>query len=288
MGKVLRISENTLVLSLGMKPRHHGIGSGRSSSPCPHHLLLRLTLCIPATLIKGFCPCYHLLYLQHSHVDYPCDYYISSSGLFSNTPSQWYLPWKLHLYLQSIPIFAFSISAWSPPKQSPDKGLHAGTYLRIQSPGEQKGRVRWKKEARKEGPPRMCSLGDCLPDVSGCLRWKLRKCVSELHPWGHKQEAFIDPFLPALWGYASLESPLGCMEIKPVNPKGNQPWRFIGRTDAEAEAPVLWPPDPKSWLTGKDHVMGKTEGRREGDDRGWNGWMASPTQWTWVWANSGR
>lgn len=106
MGKALRISENTLVLSLGMKPRHHGIGSGRSSSPCPHHLLLHLTLCIPATLIKGFCPCYHLLYLQHSHVNYPCDYYISSSGLFSNTPSQWYLPWKLHLYLQHLVSYA--------------------------------------------------------------------------------------------------------------------------------------------------------------------------------------
>ena len=45
-----------------------------------------------------------------------------------------------------------------------------------------------------------------------------------------------------------------CKEIKPVNPKGNQPWIFIGRTDAEAEAPILWPPDAKNWLTGKDPV----------------------------------
>ena len=50
----------------------------------------------------------------------------------------------------------------------------------------------------------------------------------------------------------TLESPLGCKEIKPVNPKGNQPQIFIGRTDAEAEALVLWPPDVKSQLTGKD------------------------------------
>ena len=50
----------------------------------------------------------------------------------------------------------------------------------------------------------------------------------------------------------TLESPLDCKEIKPVNPKGNQPWMFIGRTDAEAEAPILWPPDAESWLTGKD------------------------------------
>ena len=50
----------------------------------------------------------------------------------------------------------------------------------------------------------------------------------------------------------TLESPLYCMEIKPVNPKGNQSWIFIWRTDAEAEAPILWPPDVKSWLIGKD------------------------------------
>ena len=50
----------------------------------------------------------------------------------------------------------------------------------------------------------------------------------------------------------TLESPLNSKEIKPVNPKGNQPWIFIGRTDAEAETPIRWPPDVKSWLTGKD------------------------------------
>ena len=50
----------------------------------------------------------------------------------------------------------------------------------------------------------------------------------------------------------ALESPLDCKEIKPVNPKGNQPWVFIGRIDAEAEAPILWPPDMKSSLTEKD------------------------------------
>ena len=50
----------------------------------------------------------------------------------------------------------------------------------------------------------------------------------------------------------TLESSLNCKEIKPVHPKGNQSWIFIGRTDAEAEAPILWPPDVKNWLTGKD------------------------------------
>ena len=55
----------------------------------------------------------------------------------------------------------------------------------------------------------------------------------------------------------TLESPLDCKEIQPVHPKGNQSLIFIGRTDAEAEAPILWPPDVKSRLTGKDHDAGK-------------------------------
>ena len=55
----------------------------------------------------------------------------------------------------------------------------------------------------------------------------------------------------------TLGSPLDCKEIKPVNPKGNQPQILIGRTDAEAEAPILWPPDAKSQLTGKDPDAGK-------------------------------
>jgi len=55
----------------------------------------------------------------------------------------------------------------------------------------------------------------------------------------------------------TLESPLDYKEIKPVSPKGNQSWTFIGRTDAEAETPILWPPDAKNWLTGKDPNAGK-------------------------------
>ena len=83
-----------------------------------------------------------------------------------------------------------------------------------------------------------------------------------------------------------LKSPLDSKEVKPDNPKGNQPWIFIGRTDAEAEAPILWPPDAKSWLTGNNPDAGKDWGQRK-IDQGWhNCWMASPIQWTWVWANS--
>ena len=62
----------------------------------------------------------------------------------------------------------------------------------------------------------------------------------------------------------ALESLLDCKDIKPVNPKGNQSWIFIGKTDVQAEAPMLWPPDVKNWLTGKDPEARKwkTEGRR--------------------------
>ena len=84
----------------------------------------------------------------------------------------------------------------------------------------------------------------------------------------------------------TLKSPLDCKEIKPVHPKGNQSWIFIGRTDAEA--PILWPPYVKSWLIRKDPDAGKDWRRGgEGDNSGWDGWMASLTWCTWVWARSG-
>ena len=84
----------------------------------------------------------------------------------------------------------------------------------------------------------------------------------------------------------TLESLLDCKEIQPVHLKGDQSWVFVGRTDAEAETPILWPPDVKNWLNGKDPYAGKDWVGGEGIDRGWDGWMASLTQWTWVWVNS--
>ena len=73
----------------------------------------------------------------------------------------------------------------------------------------------------------------------------------------------------------TLESPLDYNEIQPVNPKGNQSWIFIGRTDAVAEAPILWPPDVKNWLTGKDPDAEKDwrreeKGSTEDDIVGWH------------------
>ena len=83
----------------------------------------------------------------------------------------------------------------------------------------------------------------------------------------------------------SLESPSACKEIQPVHPKGDQSWVFIGRTDAEAETPVLWLPDGKNWLIGKDPDAGKDwrwEEKRTTNDEmvGWH-------RWSWVWASSG-
>ena len=87
----------------------------------------------------------------------------------------------------------------------------------------------------------------------------------------------------------TLESPLNYKEIQPVHPKGDQSWVFIGSTDAEVDTPILWPPHAKSWLTGTDPDAGRGWGQEDmgTTDRGWDGWMASPTQWTWVWVNSG-
>ena len=82
----------------------------------------------------------------------------------------------------------------------------------------------------------------------------------------------------------SLESPLDYKEIQPVHPKGNQSWVFIGRTDAEAETPILWPLMWRADSFEKTPMLGKDRRRR--DDRGWDGWMASVTQWTWVWVDS--
>ena len=74
---------------------------------------------------------------------------------------------------------------------------------------------------------------------------------------------------------------------KPVDCKGDQSWVFFGRNDAKAETPVLWPPHAKNWLIGKDWCWEGLGAGGTGDNRGWDGWMASPTRWTWVWVNSG-
>ena len=107
-----------------------------------------------------------------------------------------------------------------------------------------------------------------------CESWTLKKAE-------HRRIEFWTVVLEK-----TLESLLDCEEIQPVHPKGNQSWIFIGRTDTEAETPIIWPPDVKNWLTGKDQLWERLKAGGEGDDRGWDGWMASPTQWAWVWTGS--
>ena len=88
--------------------------------------------------------------------------------------------------------------------------------------------------------------------------------------WAPKNQCFQTVLLEK-----TPETPLDRKEVKPVNPKGNQPWIFIGRPDAEAEVPILWPPDVKNWLTGKDPDAGKDwsqegKGTTENETVGWH------------------
>ena len=85
----------------------------------------------------------------------------------------------------------------------------------------------------------------------------------------------------------TLESPSDCKEIQPVHPKEGQSWVFIGRADVEAETAILW-----TWCEELTHLKRPWFGEflsagGEGDDRGWDACMASPSQWTWVWVDSG-
>ena len=103
---------------------------------------------------------------------------------------------------------------------------------------------------------------------------------SSSHVWMWELD-YKESWAPKNWYFwtvvleKTLESPLDCKEIKPVNPKGNQSWVFIGRTDAEAETPILWPPDAKNWLIGKDPDDGKDwrqekKGMKEDEMVGWH------------------
>ena len=112
-----------------------------------------------------------------------------------------------------------------------------------------------------------------------CQSWTIKKAE-------HQR---MDTF--ELWCWRILLSPLDRKEIQPVSPKGNQLWIFTGRSDAEAEAPIFWSPEARSrpsFLNWKRLWYWERLRAEEEDDRRWDGWMASPTQWIWVWANSGK
>ena len=112
----------------------------------------------------------------------------------------------------------------------------------------------------------------------GCESWTVKKADH----WR------IDAF--ELWYWRRvLRVPWTARRSKPGNPKGNQFWILIRRTDAEAEAPILWPPVAKNWLIHykRPWCWERLKAGGEGDDRGWDGWMVTPTRWTWVLASSG-
>ena len=107
--------------------------------------------------------------------------------------------------------------------------------------------------------------------------------VSISHVWMWELD-YKENWAPKNWCFwnvvleKTLESPLDCKEIQPVHPKGNQSWIFIGKIDAEAEAPILWPPHGKNWLVGKDPDAGKDwrreeKGMTEDEMVGWHHWI---------------
>ena len=110
----------------------------------------------------------------------------------------------------------------------------------------------------------------------GCESWTIRKAECRR----------IDAF--ELWCWRDSWESLGLQGDPAVHSKGDQPWVFFGRADAKAETLILWPPNVKNLLIGKDLDAGKDGGQEEKgmDNRGWNGWMASPTQCTWIPINS--
>ena len=104
---------------------------------------------------------------------------------------------------------------------------------------------------------------------NGCESWTMKK--------GEHQS--IDPFELWCWRRLLRVPPLDCKKIKPINSEGNQSWIFIRRTDAEAEAPTLWPPDGKRWLIRKDPDAGKDgrqkeKGMTEDERVGWHHWLS--------------
>ena len=109
----------------------------------------------------------------------------------------------------------------------------------------------------------------------GCESWNIKKAEYQR----------IDAFELCCW--RRLWESLDCKEIKPVNPKGNQFWIFTGKTDAEAETPILCPPDGKNWLIWKDPDAGNDWRQEEKGTTEDEMVSPSPTRWTWVWVNSG-
>ena len=161
---------------------------------------------------------------------------------------------------------------------------HCGQWLQ---PWNSKTLVPWKKsyaKPRQHIKKQRGHFADSDPSSqnygfssSHVWMWEL----DHKEPWALKNWCFQIVALEK-----TLESPLDCGVIKLVSPKGNQPQIFIRRTDAEA--PILWPPDMKTRLTGRDLDAGEDWEQKKGGDKGCDDWMASLAQCTWIWANSER
>ena len=140
----------------------------------------------------------------------------------------------------------------------------------------------------------MTNLDSILKSKDINLSYSQNYGLSSSHVWmwelDHKEG-----WAPKNWCFwnvvlkKTLESPLDCKEIQPVDPKGNQPRVFIRRTDTEVEAPILWLRDAKNCTHWKrPWCWERLKTKVEEGSRGWDGWMASSIQWTWTWVNSGR
>ena len=127
------------------------------------------------------------------------------------------------------------------PWNSPGKNIGEGSHSLILIPGILKSRDITL-------PTKVCLVKAMVFFSSHVWMWELDYKES----WVLKNWCFWTVVLEK-----TLESPLDCKEIQPVHPKGNQSWILIGRTDAESETPILWPPDEKNWLIGKDPDAGK-------------------------------
>ena len=154
---------------------------------------------------------------------------------------------------------------------------------------------------------RITADGDCSHEIKRCLllgrkvminlyrilksrHYFVNKCLSSQsygfscsYVWMWELD-YKESWLPKNWCFwtvaleKTFESPLDCKEIQQVHPKGDQSWVFIGRTDVEAETPILWPPDVKNWLIGKDPDAGKDwrwkeKGTTEDGMVGWHHWL---------------
>ena len=213
-----------------------------------------------------------------------------------NSRASWW-GWKagLKIIIQKMKIMASSsITSWQIDGEKvetvTDSFLgpqnHCGQWL---YPWNWKMLAPWKKSYDK---PRQCIKSRDITLPTGLSSQDYG--FSSRHVWmwelDHKEGwALNNWWVQTVVLEKTLESPLDIKEIKLVSPKGNQSWISIGSTDAEAEVPICWPLDceePTHWK--RPWCGERLRARGEGGNRGWDGWMAPPTQWTWVWANSGR